>query len=80
MKVVEILKLGQNILKTLQKARIRIEDVRYIGLYEDYQSIMNDGYKKSYAIAVLSERYNISERQVYYLLKRFETDCKVDAV
>lgn len=79
MKVVEILKLGQNILKTLQKARIRIEDVRYIGLYEDYQSIMNDGYKKSYAIAVLSERYNISERQVYYLLKRFETDCKVDA-
>lgn len=80
MKVVEILKLGQNILKTLQKARIRIEDVRYIGLYEDYQSFMNDGYKKSYAIAVLAERYNISERQVYYLLKRFETDCKVDAV
>lgn len=80
MKVVEILKIGQNILKTLQKARIRIEDVRYIGLYEDYQSFMNDGYKKSYAIAVLAERYNISERQVYYLLKRFETDCKVDAV
>ncbi len=80
MKVVEILKLGQNILKTLQKARIRIEDVRYIGLYEDYQSIMNDGYKKSYAIAVLSEKYNISERKVYYLLKRFETDCKIDAV
>ncbi len=80
MKVVEILKLGQNILKTLQKARIRIEDVRYIGLYEDYLSIMNDGYKKSYTIAVLSEKYNISERQVYYLLKRFETDCKVDAV
>lgn len=80
MKVVEILKLGQNILKTLQKARIRIEDVRYISLYEDYQLFMNDGYKKSYAIAVLAERYNISERQVYYLLKRFETDCKVDAV
>ena len=80
MKVVEILKLGQNILKTLQKARIRIEDVRYISLYEDYQLFMNDGYKKSYAIAVLSEKYNISERQVYYLLKRFETDCKVDAV
>lgn len=80
MKVVEILKLGKNILETLQKACIRIEDVRYIGIYDDYQAIMRNGFKKSYAVAVLSEKYGISERKVYYLLKQLDSDCKIDAV
>lgn len=79
MKVVEILKLGQNIVETLQKACIKIEDVRYVGMYDDYQEIVSNGNKKSYAVAVVADKYGISERQVYYLLKRFDADCKIGA-
>ena len=32
--------------------------------------------KVSYAVAVLSEKYSVSERKVYALVKRFQSDCK----
>lgn len=41
-----------------------------------YQS----GDKVSYIVAVLSEKYAVSERKVYDLLKRFQSDCKPFAV
>jgi len=80
MKVIEILKLGQNWLELLQKSCIRMDDVRFIGMYYEYQQLIRDGNKKSYAIAFLSEKYNICERQVYYMIKKFSADCNVDAV
>ena len=80
MKNIEILKIGRNILDLLQQSCIRMDDVRYISLYDEYSSIMKKGVKKSYAVALLSEKYGISERKVYYLLKKFNADCKVDAV
>lgn len=76
MKVIEILRLGQNIAKALQGSCIKLSDFRYIELYDEYINIVGTGAKSTYAVAVLSEKYNISERQVYYLLKKFEQDCK----
>ena len=80
MKVIEILKLGQNLIETLHKSCIRIEDVRFICLYDEYTRLIREGNKKSYAVAVLSEKYKISERQVYYILKRFDADCNFHSV
>jgi len=57
-----------------------MDDVRFIGMYYEYQQLIRDGNKKSYAIAFLSEKYNICERQVYYMIKKFSADCNVDAV
>lgn len=79
MKVIEMLKLSRNWLEMLQKACIRVEDVRFIELYDDYLSMISCRNKISYIVAVLSEKYRISERKVYYLLKRFGADCKFAA-
>ena len=80
MKVIELMKINQIGLKLLQKCCINIGDVRYIGVYDDFNHIIGHGGKISYAVAVLSEKYGISERKVYYLLKRFSADCKIGAV
>jgi len=80
MKVIEILKLGREILKTLQESCIKVEDYKYIELYEQYLDIVRSGGKSSYAVAVLAERYGISERKVYYIVKKFSTDCTIGAV
>lgn len=40
MKVIEILKVSREIIEMLQKSCIHIGDVRYVGLYEDYESLM----------------------------------------
>lgn len=80
MKVIEILNFNRELLKRLQAVGIRLEDARYIDLYEDYTRLLEYGEKVSYAVAVLSEKYSVSERKVYALVKRFQSDCKTLAV
>lgn len=80
MKVIEILNFNRELLKRLQASGIRLEDARYIDLYSDYIRMLDQGEKVSYAVAVLSEKYLVSERKVYALVKRFQRDCKTFAV
>lgn len=80
MKVIEILKFNKEILKRLQQVGIRLDDARYIDLYYDFEEMTGSGDKVSYAVAVLADRYSVSERKVYALLKRFRSDCKPLAV
>lgn len=80
MKVIEVLKLNEGALNICQNAGIRIEDVRYIDLYNDYNNLLAEGEKVSYIVAVLAERYNICERKVYMLIKRLQSDCNPFAV
>ena len=79
MKVIEILQINRISLEMLQNACIKISDLRYVELYNDYMDMVSSGEKKSYAIAVVMDKYNVSERQVFYILKRFAKDCKIRA-
>ena len=80
MKVIEILKLGQNMANALQKMCVTLSDFDYIGLYDEYVKMMEDGLKKCYIVAFLSDKYRISERKVYYIVKKFSEDCNIGAV
>lgn len=73
MKVVEIVKLGREMLELLQKSSIKVNYVNYLGMYEEYVSRKSE--KKSYVVYCLSQKYGISERHVYYVIKKFEEDC-----
>ena len=75
MKVFELINFNRELLEKLQDAGIRLRDVHYIGVYSDYMGMLQGGDKISYIVAVLSNKYNISERTVYSLLKRFQKDC-----
>ena len=80
MKIFELINFNRELLKKLQEAGIRLEDARYVDLYTDYVDMHCNGDKVSYIVAVLSEKYAVSERKVYGLLKRFQSDCKQFAV
>lgn len=80
MKVIEILNLNKELLKIFRKVGIRLEDVQYIDLYNEYRELQSKGNKVSYIVAVLADRYGISERKVYSLIKRFQSDCNLLAV
>ena len=80
MKVIEILKLNRELLKICRDVGIRLDDVLYIELYYDYNKLLAEGEKVSYIVAVLAERYAVSERKVYDLLKRLRADCILCAV
>ena len=80
MKIIEVLKFNRELIKRLKIAGIRLEDEEFVDLYTDYTTLLNRGEKVSYIIARLSEKYAVSERKVYMLIKRFQSDCKSLAV
>ena len=80
MKIIEVLKFNRELINRLKMSGIRLEDVEYVDLYTDYTTLLECGEKVSYIVARLSEKYVVSERKVYALIKRFQSDCKPLAV
>ena len=80
MKIIEVLKFNRELIKRLKIAGIRLEDEEFVDLYTDYTNLLKRGEKVSYIVARLSEKYAVSERKVYTLIKRFKSDCKPLAV
>lgn len=68
MKVIEILNLNRELLIYFQKAGIRLDDVQYIDLFNEYRSMSAQGEKVSYIVARLASEYAVSERKVYVTL------------
>lgn len=80
MKIIEVLKFNRELINRLKMAGIRLEDAKYVDLYTDYTTLLGRGEKVSYIVARLAEKYAVSERKVYALIKRFKSDCKPFAV
>lgn len=80
MKIIEVLKFNRELINRLKMSGIRLEDVEYVDLYADYTTLLERGEKVSYIVARLSEKYAVSERKVYTLIKRFQSDSKPLAV
>ena len=78
--IAEVVKFHQELLKYLHKMGVRMEDAEYVNLFSDYCRLRRKGEKVSYIVAVLSDKYSVSERKVYGLIKHFQTDCIPSAV
>jgi hypothetical protein len=76
MKVIELVSFNRELLSKIKAAGVNFDDYMYIDLYNEYKTMRKNGEKVTYIVAVLSEKYHISERKVYYLIKRLNSDCK----
>ena len=57
-----------------------ISDLRFIDLYTEYEVMKKQGEKTTYAVAFLANKYSVSERKVYDVIKRFGKHCTLGAV
>lgn len=80
MTLFEILYFNRELIEKLQNLGIKPDDCRYIDLYGDYKRMYFQGDKVTYTVSLLSEKYNVSERKIYSIIKRFGTHCTNDAV
>ena len=80
MTLFEMLNFNREPLKRLISAGFRPDDCRFIELYRDYTEMRKEGEKVTWIVSVLSERYAVSERKVYSIIKRFGKDCTDVAV
>lgn len=76
MKVIEVVKFNRELLSRMKAAGIKLEDAQYVDLFQDYTEMLDSGEKMSYIVLALAEKYSVSERKVYSLIKRFKSDCK----
>lgn len=77
MKTHEILQLNENLFRSLARSGIAIEDVQYLPLWRDYERLRHDGLKVAYIVAHLCEAYEVSERTVYRIVRRFSRDISL---
>lgn len=80
MTVFEILSFNRELLRRLMATGVKVNDCEYIDLYNDYLQMRNTGDKTTYIVAVLSDKYSVSERLVYSIIDRLGKDCKSCAV
>lgn len=80
MTLFDILYFNRELILRINQTGIRFDDCNYIGLYEDYLDLRYKCEKMTYIVSLLSERYSVSERKVYNIIKRFGTHCTNDAV
>lgn len=80
MTIFDVLKFNKELLNRLRASGIRLEDAAYVDLFGDFNEMVRAGEKVSYAVMVLANRYGVSERKVYGIIKRFRSDCNGDAV
>ena len=80
MTLFEALKFNREPLEMLISLGGKQDDLRFIDLYTEYEVMKKQGEKTTYAVACLANKYSVSERKVYDVIKRFGKHCTLGAV
>lgn len=80
MKIIDVLLINRELIERLHNFGIRAEDCQYIRLFQEFEALKNSGEKVTYIVAVLSEKYGISERKIYKIVRKFSSECCKTAV
>ncbi len=80
MTVFEILNFNKELINRLSKIGFKADDCRYIDLYSEFEQMRGNGEKVTYIVSLLSEKYEVSERKIYDVIKRFGKHCTSHAV
>lgn len=80
MTVFEVLNFNKELINKLLEIGFKRNDYKYIDLYSDYVKMKANGDKMTYVASYLSNKYSVSERNVYSIIKRFEKHCTFHAV
>lgn len=76
MEIAEIVKIGRELLKMLSEYEVRIDDWKYLKMYEEYKRMRSNGVKYRYAIAELASVYHISRANVERIVRRLSKIVK----
>lgn len=70
---IDIVRFNKELFQKLQSTGIKIEDWRYVELYDEYERLLREGVKRTAVALILAAKYKLSERQVYNIVKHFKS-------
>lgn len=80
MSIFELLFLNRDYLFCLKSLGIKIEDSNFLDLFIEYVEMKRDNQKITYIVAFLADKYKISIRKVYQIIRKMQQHCTIDAV
>lgn len=76
MKVVEIVRIGRELLKVLSENGIKLSDYKYIDAYTDYVNMRQNRVKHRSAIRMLADEKHVSVRTLERVFNRLSKVVK----
>ena len=70
MLAIDLVRFCSDMLKRLSDCDILIDDYKRVGMCDEYCKLIDAGHKKEYAIAVVTEKYKVSESTLRRVLRR----------
>lgn len=80
MKIIDILLINRELIERLHGFGICPDDCKSIELYQEFESLKDRGEKVTYIVALLAEKYNVSERKIYKIIKKLSAECELRTV
>ena len=75
MKLVELVKISMEALKLMSKHDVKLEDYRFVGMYEEFHNMRKLGVKYRAAIKTLAEDYKVSKATIERVIRRLGLEC-----
>ena len=69
--------MAQSICTTLDKNEIKVTDVRYVEMYQEWQRMKQEGHKWDWTMYWLGKQYEMSEASVWRIIKRLDREIEM---
>lgn len=71
MTIYDIIKMNESLIKVLNKNGVNTKDLQYLPMVDEFMQMKANKHKVAYIVCYLSTKYNITERAVYKIVRRF---------
>lgn len=74
MKNYEILKMNASLLQLLSKNGVSVNDVNYLGVFDEFMEMKKQGLKVRYIAITLADKYGMTDRSIFKIVKRMSQE------
>lgn len=72
----DLIVFNRELFQKLKQAGVKLDDYRYCGLWRDYLELCRTERNRKVIFLTLAQRYGITDRQVYNIIKHLQTPVK----
>ena len=72
MRRADLIMFNAEMMRKLKKAGIRLDDYKYVNMWRDYVEMLKTAESRKEVMLSLADRYGITDRQVYNIIKHLE--------
>ena len=72
MRRADLIMFNAEMMRKLKEAGIRLDDYKYVDMWRDYIEMLKTAESRKEVMLSLADRYGITDRQVYNIIKHLE--------